>query len=330
MRRTTLAVALLAAASIASPAQAASAQRAAGADRSSAQGGAGTPDNGGAAYGEVPRTQESDRPAGKRQRKRGRRKSSAGRPVLTDFNAGPSRFYAYGRSARVRFKIKDRSKTVRVTLAIRRSGTRETIRRIDLGERATGETHRVRLSGVEGGQALPEGPIELRLFAKDPGGKKLRSSAKASSAKDIAFYWHRFPLVGQFSYGGEGAEYGAERPGRTHQGQDLVAPEGTRIVAPRGGVVKFVAYQAGGAGNYVIVDGAGEDRDYAFMHLQDGSTVVRAGQRIRTGQTIGRVGSTGASSGPHLHFEIWEGGGWQVGGHPIDPLPLLRRWDSWS
>jgi len=46
---------------------------------------------------------------------------------------------------------------------------------------------------------------------------------------------------------------------------------------------------------------------------------------VRTGQLIGEVGTTGGSTGPHLHFEIWVGG-WFAGGNPIDPLPLLQSW----
>jgi murein DD-endopeptidase MepM/ murein hydrolase activator NlpD len=65
------------------------------------------------------------------------------------------------------------------------------------------------------------------------------------------------------------------------------------------------------------------------MHMRTGSVRVREGQRVRTGQRIGDVGTTGSSSGPHLHFEVWVGG-WFAGGHPIDPLPLLRVWDRWS
>jgi murein DD-endopeptidase MepM/ murein hydrolase activator NlpD len=80
----------------------------------------------------------------------------------------------------------------------------------------------------------------------------------------------------------------------------------------------------------VVLDGGGEDRDYAFMHLRAGSVVVEEGDRVRTGQHIADVGDTGRSSGPHLHFEVWPGGWHEAGGEPVDPLPLLRAWDGFS
>jgi murein DD-endopeptidase MepM/ murein hydrolase activator NlpD len=139
---------------------------------------------------------------------------------------------------------------------------------------------------------------------------------------------HRFPLVGDFSYGSSGSRFGAGRSGHTHQGQDLAAPQGTPIVAPYAGVVKAVAYQASGAGHYVVLDGTGEDRDYVFMHMRTGSVLVRKGQAVRLGQKLGEVGNTGRSSGAHLHFEIWIGGGWYTGGRPVDPLPYLQAWQG--
>ena len=283
-----------------------------------------TPADGGTAVGEVPLPEEPER------RRQPRERSTSGRPVLRSFAVRPGRFYIYGAPARVEFLIVDRSDTVRVRLAVRRHGERTNAAVIDLGEQPTGAVQRVTVGGSVDGVALPQGPLELRLSARDPGGRTLRAAARTSSVAVLEFYWHRFPLVGSFGYGGADARFGADRPSHTHQGQDLTAAEGTPVVAPRGGVVEHVAYQAEGAGHYVILDGAGEDRDYAFMHLQTGSISVVVGQRVRTGDLLGRVGSTGASSGPHLHFEVWEGGGWYEGGHPVDPLPYLRRWDSWS
>jgi murein DD-endopeptidase MepM/ murein hydrolase activator NlpD len=136
---------------------------------------------------------------------------------------------------------------------------------------------------------------------------------------------HRFPIAGAFDWGGPDAGFGAKRKGHRHQGQDLPAASGTPVVAPYRGLVTAVQYQAKGAGRYVVIDG--EDYDYVFMHLRTGSIVVRAGERVGTGQTIGEVGSTGESSGPHLHFELWVGA-WYDGGHAIDPLPLLQQWAS--
>jgi murein DD-endopeptidase MepM/ murein hydrolase activator NlpD len=136
---------------------------------------------------------------------------------------------------------------------------------------------------------------------------------------------HRFPLVGPFTFGGKDSRFGAGRRGRTHQGQDVGAVEGTPVVAPRTGTVEVMRYQASGAGHYIVLDGDGEDRDYVFMHLRAGSVVVTEGQRVGIGTPLGQVGNTGVSFGAHLHFEVWVGG-WYTGGEPIDPLPLLQAW----
>jgi len=174
-------------------------------------------------------------------------------------------------------------------------------------------------SGDGGGATF--GATVPKPKAKAPKKRKqraLRSSAHSSGE-------HAFPLAGSFDWGGPDARFGAKRKGHRHQGQDLAAASRTPVVAPHAGVVEAVDYQARGAGNYVAIASDGEDYHFVFMHLRAGSLRVVVGQRVRLGQRIAAVGSTGESSGPHLHFEIWVGG-WFVGGHPIDPLPLLKAW----
>jgi murein DD-endopeptidase MepM/ murein hydrolase activator NlpD len=239
-------------------------------------------------------------------------------PVLSAFSLSRAKIFAYGAPVRVSFRIDARVRTVPVTLAFYSGST--LAREVSLGDVPTGATHVRSLRG----ESLPSGRLTVRVRAP-----RLRPAAKASASGALANYAHRFPLVGRFTWSGDGGGFGAGRPGHTHQGYDLLAAEGTAVVAPRGGTVTTVANQPGGAGNYVVLSGSGESYDYAFMHLQDGSVRVREGQRVATGTRLGSVGSTGRSSGPHLHFEIWRGA-WQAGGAPIDPLPSLRRWLTWS
>lgn len=138
---------------------------------------------------------------------------------------------------------------------------------------------------------------------------------------------HVFPIRGRHSYGDADTRFGASRPGHTHQGQDISADSGTRLVAPWQGVISAKGYQGGGAGNYVVVasdDGA----DYVFMHMLRPSP-LRQGDRVPTGGTVGEVGCSGTCSGPHLHFETWTPH-WFDGGKAFDPLPLLKQWDKTS
>ena len=130
-----------------------------------------------------------------------------------------------------------------------------------------------------------------------------------------------FPVRGRHTYGdGLGA-------GRNHQGQDLMAKCGKAVVAAQPGRVTWVDYQASGAGNYVVIDGKRRRHDTVYMHLSKRPT-VREGQRVRAGQLLGRVGTTGRSTACHLHFEMWSPK-WSSG-KPLDPKPFLRRWDKTS
>ena len=88
---------------------------------------------------------------------------------------------------------------------------------------------------------------------------------------------------------------------RMHKGIDYGAPMGSPIVAATDGVVNFAGWH-GGHGNYVqIKQSANMGTGYAHMSR----IIAKAGQRVRAGQLIGYVGSTGISTGPHLHFEVF-------------------------
>ena len=280
-----------------------------------------SPAAGGTSPGQVtPKKQPSRKPVRRRARPRG--------PVLSSFALTRPRLFLFGRPARVGFRLRGRG-DVLVMLRLVRKGERRALRTISLGWRSTGRAHSVTLTGAEKG-ALPQGAYTVRIAGRDRRRRPLRRAPRASSAAELSFFHHRFPLVGPFAYGGEGSRFGAGRGDHTHQGQDLAAAAGTPIVAPRGGTIETVGYQAASAGNYVVLNGRDEGRHYVFMHLLDGATAVSEGQQVRTGQRIGQVGSTGRSTGPHLHFEVWTGGWFVRGGAPIDPLPLLRVWDRWS
>ena len=88
---------------------------------------------------------------------------------------------------------------------------------------------------------------------------------------------------------------------KLHGGIDLAAAQGTPIYATRAGKVTRTSYQAGGAGNYVSINHL-DGFSSVYMHMTH--YVVSQGQNVSQGQLIGYVGSTGISTGPHLHFGI--------------------------
>ncbi|MCB0827456.1 MAG: peptidoglycan DD-metalloendopeptidase family protein [Solirubrobacterales bacterium] len=154
--------------------------------------------------------------------------------------------------------------------------------------------------------------------------KRAARSKKVADPFSFKIFGYSFPLRGPHSYGdGIGA-------GRGHQGVDLLADCGTPIVAARGGTVYYNDYQAGGAGNYLVINlrGAGK-RSQVYMHMPVRSR-FKVGQKVKTGQRIGSVGTTGRSTACHLHFEQWTGPGWYQGGTFMDPLGALKRWDRYS
>lgn len=111
-----------------------------------------------------------------------------------------------------------------------------------------------------------------------------------------------------------------ERWGRMHQGNDYAGPgvdyQPVSVIQP--GKVA-VAGPLGSAGNAVVIDHP-DGTVTKYFHLMDNSIKVKVGQSITPGQVIGNVGSTGRSTGPHLHFEVWRGG------RPQDPSADADRY----
>jgi hypothetical protein len=318
-----LSVAVALAAALAPPASAASAVPVA----SSSAGGVTDPStNGGAVYGEPVVSEPKQAPAKKAPAKK-KPSSLAAQPELAAFSLAPA-VLTPGQAPTLAFQVNGRAPTIRLRLVVSWPGTTNPDRLIDLGRLPARSPQTITLSALAD-PSLPEGQMSVRIAGRDSAGRLLRPAAHLSAVAQVEVRGHVFPLSGAFSYGGPGASFGAPRNGHTHQGQDLFAAEGTPVVAPRAGTIEYVGYQAGGAGWYVILDGDGEDLNYAFMHLMEGSIAVVKGQHVDQGQQLGSVGHTGDAEGNHLHFEIWQGP-WFNGGHVVDPLPYLQQWQAWS
>ena len=102
---------------------------------------------------------------------------------------------------------------------------------------------------------------------------------------------------------------------RMHYGVDLSAPQGTPIVAARSGMVYRTAYEEGGAGYYVNID---HMDGYITRYLHMTHYIVSPGQYVEAGEVIGYCGSTGGSTGPHLHYSVY------YNHVAINPAPFIK------
>jgi murein DD-endopeptidase MepM/ murein hydrolase activator NlpD len=254
------------------------------------------------------------------------------------------KIYFYGRrKATLEYALSGSSaKDVRVDL-VRTSDRVSVAHWIAYGVPA-GTTHKLTWNGKSGARVPRAGTYEFRVavgpqprpVSRRATAQAVQSSSpadppppvKAARAGSFRYLPHVFPIRGPHDYGQSGARFGAGRAGHTHQGQDMMAPCGTPLVAARGGTVYFKKWQWA-AGNYVVIDTAGSGVDEVYMHLRE-PAIVEKGQKVYTGQRIGDVGATGHATGCHLHFEMWSAPGWQRGGSPFDPEPSLLAWDKVS
>jgi hypothetical protein len=276
------------------------------------------PSSGGAEYGAP--TPRPPRPA-----------TRPGALSVGDFSVTPSTITPGGAPVSVAYRIDGAARRVRVRVDLVPAGARTVAARRHVGWKPVG-VRRVNTWAVPAG--LPAGEYVVRLHAVDDAGHTLARTAVASGKLPVKVVVAAapavnadgvFPVRGTYSFGGPDDRFGAERNGHVHQGQDILAAEGTPIASPVGGMVYWRAVQDSGAGHYLVIRGD-DGRDYVFMHLVAGSETVAKGDAVTAGEIIGQVGQTGDAQGPHLHFEIWPNGWYEKDSQPIDPLPDLQAW----
>ncbi|WP_395945343.1 peptidoglycan DD-metalloendopeptidase family protein [Brevundimonas sp.] len=162
-------------------------------------------------------------------------------------------------------------------------------RTVDVGDLMYAE-----LRGVTFYRFKPAGAKDAQFF--DANGKNLRSAMMRTPLQSFRrvssnFGFRTHPISG-FK--------------KMHQGIDFAAGSGTPVVAPADGVV-VEARRWGGYGNWLRIR-HNNGLESGYGHLSRYGSGIRAGQRVSQGQVVAYVGSTGASTGPHLHYELWRGG----------------------
>ncbi|MDX6670949.1 MAG: hypothetical protein QOI91_1312 [Solirubrobacteraceae bacterium] len=190
----------------------------------------------------------------------------------------------------------------RITTAVLEQRNRVAGVKLDLA--AARAQKRARLQSVQG--LRHESEQELASMEREQA--KIRGALQGSAGPirrgTGRFIW---PVNGTFT-----SPFGM-RWGRLHAGIDIAAPTGTPIRAADSGTVQ-IAGMTGGYGNYTCI-GHGGGISTCYGHQS--SIGVSVGQNVSQGEVIGAVGSTGHSTGPHLHFEV------RINGNPVDPMGYL-------
>jgi murein DD-endopeptidase MepM/ murein hydrolase activator NlpD len=123
-----------------------------------------------------------------------------------------------------------------------------------------------------------------------------------------------WPLKGAISSGFGMREHPITGKATRHYGVDIRTPMGTPIKSTADGIVSFASWH--NDSGYIIVLEHGHGFTTAYAHNKE--NYVKIGQKVKRGEVIGVSGSTGTTTGPHLHYEVWKNGG------HIDPAPFLK------
>ncbi|MDD7153155.1 MAG: peptidoglycan DD-metalloendopeptidase family protein [Faecalibacterium prausnitzii] len=151
-------------------------------------------------------------------------------------------------------------------------------------------------------------------------------AAAAASKPQLSFTGFICPLK---SYSRVSSEYGWRKNpvsgvNKLHAGTDFAAPGGTPIYAAASGYVQVAGWSSGGYGNYVIIyhGKMSDGNSYTTLYGHMRSVATSAGKYVQQGQLIGYVGSTGNSTGNHLHLEVWKGGNKANAVNPRNYIPI--------
>ncbi|MBC5718873.1 peptidoglycan DD-metalloendopeptidase family protein [Faecalibacterium sp. 4P15] len=151
-------------------------------------------------------------------------------------------------------------------------------------------------------------------------------AAAAASKPTLSFTGFICPLK---SYSRISSEYGWRKNpvtgvNKLHAGTDFAAPGGTPIYAVASGYVQVAGWSSGGYGNYVIIyhGKMSDGNQYSTLYGHMRSVATSAGKYVQQGEIIGYVGSTGNSTGNHLHLEVWKGGSKANAVNPRGYIPM--------
>ena len=151
-------------------------------------------------------------------------------------------------------------------------------------------------------------------------------AAAAASKPTLSFTGFICPLK---SYTRISSEYGWRKNpvtgvNKLHAGTDFAAPGGTPIYAAASGYVQVAGWSSGGYGNYVIIyhGKMSDGNQYSTLYGHMRSVATSAGKYVQQGEIIGYVGSTGNSTGNHLHLEVWKGGSKANAVNPRGYIPM--------
>lgn len=155
-------------------------------------------------------------------------------------------------------------------------------------------------------QGDPDGKLKQLLSAQSVG-----SITRAASAGSLGAPLAQLKSVSPFGYRVSPITGGS---GEFHRGQDYSAQCGTAVLAAASGTVTFTGWHPFGGGNRVVID-HGNGLETTYNHLSSDS--VKVGQQVSRGEVVAAAGTTGASTGCHLHFEV------MVNGEVVDPTGWL-------